>query len=408
MIHGFAWMFGGQTVRLLLQAVYFLVLARALGAEEFGLLAAVVAVTAFLAPFAGWGSGNLLIRAGAQNASSQPKLLAAALTIVPILGVLLSLATAIGVSAVLPAAAFTPVLALAISELVGSRLVELCAQAFQGHDRLRATSVVLVTSATARTLAAVVFTATGGASVRSWSMWLLASSTVVAVLICGLSVASLSVARPSMSDFGLIRREGRTFAVGLAASSALTDADKVVVARLSTLEAAGIYTAAYRVVSLSLTPIVALFQTTYARFFREGRDGVSFAIPFALKMLVPASLYGAAVGVGLFVLAPAIPWALGDSFSTSTEAVRWLAPLPLLQAVTYVAGDCLTGGGRQGLRTRMQVFAAGVGVLLAVVLVPEFSWQGAAAATLVTYALLGSALWVTVLRSPASLVVVRS
>lgn len=402
MCRGFGWMFGGQTARLVLQAVYFVALARALGAEAFGLLAAVVAVTAFLAPLAGWGSGNLLIRAGAQGASRQPRLLAAALTVVPILGVFWSIATATGMSVVLPAASFGVVFALAVSELVAARVVELCAQAFQGLERLRATSTALVAAASARAAAALAFTATGGTSVREWSLWLVVSSFSVAVAVCVFCVNSLSAVRPSRSDFVMIRREGRTFAVGLSASSALTDADKIVVARLSSLEAAGIYTAAYRVVSLSLTPIVALFQTTYARFFREGREGVASAIPFAMKMLIPASIYGAAVGVALFFGAPAIPWAIGESFSASTEAVRWLALLPLLQAVTYVGGDCLTGGGHQALRTRIQVLAAILSVGLAVVLVPQFSWRGAAAATLITYGLLAAALWTAVLRSTAS------
>lgn len=399
---GFGWMFGGQTARLLLQAVYFVALARALGAEAFGLFAAIVAVTAFLAPLAGWGSGNLLIRAGAQDALRQPRLLAAALTVVPTLGVFWSIATATGVSVALPAASFGVVLALAVSELVAARVVELCAQAFQGLERLRATSMVLVAAATARAAAALAFTATGGASVREWSLWLALSSTGVAVAVCAFSVSSLSVARPSRSDFVMIRREGRTFAVGLSASSALTDADKILVARLSSLEATGIYTAAYRVVSLSLTPIVALFQTTYARFFREGREGVASTVPFAMRMLIPASLYGAAVGFALFVGAPAIPLILGESFAASTDAVRWLALLPLLQAVTYVGGDCLTGGGQQALRTRMQVLAAALSVGLAVLLVPQFSWQGAAASTLITYGVLAAVLWTAVLRATAS------
>ena len=56
-----AWMLGAQVVRTVGQAAYFIIVARALGAHEFGILAATLAITAIAVPFAGWGGSNLMI-----------------------------------------------------------------------------------------------------------------------------------------------------------------------------------------------------------------------------------------------------------------------------------------------------------------------------------------------------------
>ena len=56
------WMFLGQGLRIIVQAVYFIVIARLLGPAQYGAFVAVVALVAILAPFATLGFGNLLIK----------------------------------------------------------------------------------------------------------------------------------------------------------------------------------------------------------------------------------------------------------------------------------------------------------------------------------------------------------
>src|SRR5436305_470907 len=56
------WMFLGQGLRLLVQAAYFVVIARLLGPTQYGAFVAVIALVAILAPFATLGFGNLLIK----------------------------------------------------------------------------------------------------------------------------------------------------------------------------------------------------------------------------------------------------------------------------------------------------------------------------------------------------------
>ena len=56
------WALGGYGLRLLIQAAYFIIIARCLGAKNYGAFIAVTALISTVAPFAGLGSGNLLVK----------------------------------------------------------------------------------------------------------------------------------------------------------------------------------------------------------------------------------------------------------------------------------------------------------------------------------------------------------
>jgi O-antigen/teichoic acid export membrane protein len=110
-----------------------------------------------------------------------------------------------------------------------------------------------------------------------------------------------------------------------------------------------------------------------------------------------ACLYGLGAGVALYAIAPVLPHLLGRDFSTATGVVRWLAPLPLIQAAFYLGGDALTGAGYQRTRTVLQAGAAILNVCLCFWLIPGHSWRGAAWATLGSLGFLAAAMWVAVL-----------
>ncbi|MGH8403056.1 MAG: oligosaccharide flippase family protein, partial [Gammaproteobacteria bacterium] len=87
------WMSFGQGVRILVQLVYFVLIARILHSEGYGAFSGVVALVGVLVPFAGWGSGSLLIKNVARTPESFPVYWGRALVITAISAtVLLALA----------------------------------------------------------------------------------------------------------------------------------------------------------------------------------------------------------------------------------------------------------------------------------------------------------------------------
>ena len=55
-----AWMILGQGLRLIIQALYFVEIARSLGVRNYGAFIGVVALVGIVYPFGSLGSGNLL------------------------------------------------------------------------------------------------------------------------------------------------------------------------------------------------------------------------------------------------------------------------------------------------------------------------------------------------------------
>src|SRR5262249_225992 len=148
-----------------------------------------------------------------------------------------------------------------------------------------------------------------------------------------------------ISDTARQWKEGFFFAVGASSATIYTDIDKTMVARLSTLEAAGVYTAASRAVGMAFTPILSVFTPTYSRFFVHGEGGVRGTLKLARRLASPVLGLGLLAATGLWFAAPLAPDVLGGDFAAATSALRWLALVPLFQSIFYLAGDVLTGAG---------------------------------------------------------------
>jgi O-antigen/teichoic acid export membrane protein len=188
-------------------------------------------------------------------------------------------------------------------------------------------------------------------------------------------------------------KEGFLFAIGASSATVYNDIDKVMVARLASLSAAGAYAAASRAVGMAFTPILALFTAAYYRFFAAGATGITGTLELARKLAPAVLSLGIAAALGLWFAAPLAPRILGPGYGDAVEALRWLSIVPLLQAVFYLAGDVLTGAGLQGLRSAAQVGAAALNISLNLWLIPAYSWRGAATATVITDTTLAVALW---------------
>ena len=81
------------------------------------------------------------------------------------------------------------------------------------------------------------------------------------------------------------RRNARRlyFAASQTSQTVYNDIDKTMLARLSTLEATGIYGAAYRIIDVSFVPVSALLWSSYPSFFRAGARGISASFEYASR-----------------------------------------------------------------------------------------------------------------------------
>lgn len=392
------WMLGGHGVRLLLQAVYFVLIARALGVGEYGAFVGAVSLVALVAPFSSWGMGFILIRGVARDRSTFGRYWGRALGVTALFGcILLCLVLLVSLAVWGRSVPFNALLLVGISDIIVVRIIELAVQAFMAIEVLRKSAELYIILSAARTSAAVYLSfVVHSPTAVSWALLYLLSA--LAATVYGIVAVTRRLGRPrlglhfSRAEF----QEGFYFAVSHASQTVYNDIDKTMLVRFGGLEATGIYGAAYRIVDVSFAPVSALVCAASARFFRHGESGIVGSVRFAKKLLPYTASYGLLAAVFLFVVSPTLPVLLGKGFATATLALRWLSPLIFLKSIHYFFADSLSAAGHQGHRALVQLGIVGINVLLNLWLIPSYSWRGAAWASLATDVALAVALFATI------------
>lgn len=392
------WTFISRVLTACMQAAYFIIIARSLGAAQYGSFMAAVALVGALTPFASFGTGALLIRNTAQRNGRLGESWGNALFATGVFGSGLIVFAVAVARWLLPATApVATVVFVGISDLLLYRVLELAGQAFQAREQLSATALLQVQMSIARVSAALLLRALFQPTAKSWALLYLLSSAAGAAF--AFAYLSVRLGRPGLNLRKLKAElpEGAYFALSGSSQSIYNDVDKTLLARLSTLQAAGVYAASYRILDVAFQPVSSLLAATYARFFQHGVAGVRGTAGFARRLLPLVVAYGSAACVVIFGLAPLVPRIVGPQYAEAVSVLRWLAPLPLIRAIHYFGNDALTGGGQQRVRCALQICVALFNVALNLLLIPAYSWKGAAWASLASDGLLAALAWTSIL-----------
>jgi O-antigen/teichoic acid export membrane protein len=389
---GSLWMISGQGVSLAAQAVYFILIGRTLGSREYGAFIGVVALVAALSQFSSLGMEMILVRNVSRDRNSFAPTWGQSLLFL-VAGFILLLAAATGFAhfALRPNLR-TLVPWIALSDGLLGKLVQLASRAFQGAGRLAWTARLTALTNLSRTATAAVvciWSRSRGLhpTAHLWAeiYWL---STLAVALVAAIVVTS-HLGWPRFRRIGARDlSEGFSFSVSSSSISIYNDIDKTFLVSLGQTSAAGIYSAAYRVVDAATMPIYSVYAAAAPRFFRVGAESVHHAAAFSRKMIARTLPYAAVASLSMFLAAPLLPLAFGPSFRESVFALRWLCLLPVLRALHYGWGTAITGSASQWNRTATQFAAAAINLALNFLLIPRWSWRGAAAASLLTDAAL--------------------
>jgi O-antigen/teichoic acid export membrane protein len=392
------WLIVGQGMRVVIQAIYFILMARALGVSGYGAFAGVGAWVAVASPFASLGYGNILIKHVARDRSMFNLWWGKGLIMTMVSGLVLMIAAITLSKWVLPdSIPLLLVIMVAVADLIFTRLLDLSAQAFQAFEQLNRTAQLQVLINFARLLAVLIlWLFTPSVSVLTWGECYLVSTVIAALIALWMVTRTLGKPVISMKNITKDITEGFYFSVSLSAQNVYNDIDKTMLSRFSTLSATGIYGAAYRFIDIAFLPVRSLLWASNVRFFQHGAHSLRAGIGYARSLLPWALTYSFAVGAFLYLAAPLIPVILGAGYQDSVIATRWLAMIPILRVMHYFAADALTGANYQGLRSGIQVIVAGFNVAINFWLIPLYSWLGAAWSSCVTDGLLAVLMWIVV------------
>ena len=388
----------GQGFRLVIQVAYFVLVARSLGPNAYGAFVTVVAMAALLGPFSGIGTQNLFVK-NVRSGKREPEICWGNGILLTVVSGTLFSALAVGLNFLLHLrTAPLVVMIVCLADLVFLKVTELAAFGFAASDQMKQTSIQNVVVSLLRLAGIVALVATvHQVTLDRW---------VVVYLLTSLMGTGYAVWKGSLlwghpaTNLAALREdvvEGVFFSIAGSAATVYNDIDKIMLSRLADLTSTGVYAAAYRIIDVSMTPVRSLAAAAYPQFFRKGLGGMCATYPYAQSLIKKAVLYGSAVSAGLWLLAPVLPHILGPKYEVVVTAVRWLALIPLLRCFHSFLADALSGAGLQRARTAIQVIVALINIGGNLVILPRYSWRGAAWTSLGCDGLLVVAFWLIAL-----------
>jgi O-antigen/teichoic acid export membrane protein len=392
------WLFAGQGLSFVVQAVSFIVLARLLRSSEYGVLAGAVALVTIVSQYGSLGAGQLYMRyVSADRTQAHRYWGNALLSVFTIGGILVALLWLVGPWLIRRDSLYVLIL-LAISECVFVQTTVAASMVFQTFEKMKVSATLtLLTSVLRLVFSLAMLFAFGHAYAWQWAMASLIISVLVAIAAVGAVTRSYGL--PSFSPALLMKRsgEGFVFAISGSTTSVYNDLDKVILSHYGMLEANGIYSMAYRVLNIGTMPVMSLVGAAFPRFFQAGINGAGAVLPMARTLLKRTLVPGVIAVLGMFVFAPILPHLVGNSYQEAASALRWLCLIPIFRCFNLSAGDALSGAGDQKFRLICQATAAIGNGLLNLYLIPRYSWHGAAWASLLTDGALGAMNWIALL-----------
>ena len=382
-------------LRLGVQGIYFVILARTFEPERYGAYIGIVAIVSIFIPFASLGAGEVLVRNVSRDRTLFREYWGTTILKTLIFGSILTSGILIVYRFLsIPGISIYAVFFVALANLIFLRLNDTTRDAFIAVGLVSYTARSILIVSLNRSFASIIFLlGFQNHTILTWSILYFLATFAAAVMSSYLVVREVAWPKFNLSKARQEIKLGLSFAIGISAQNIYNDLDKSMLLKLSTQEATGIYGAAYHILTVAFTPIQSLALVSFRKFFQQGASGIkgSFAL---CKKLLPMSLgYSLLAILGLIVCAPLIPKIIGAEYQNSASALVLLSPTIFFRTMHFFAADTLTGANYQNVRTIAQVSVAIINGILNFFLIPAYGWHGAIWATIASEFLLMVFLW---------------
>jgi O-antigen/teichoic acid export membrane protein len=374
-----SWLVAGQAANFLMQAIFFLLLTRLLGVNEYGIFSGALALITLATPYSSLGTGMLFMRYVTTDRSQAGLYWGNALVVTTSMTLLIAVVFYFVGPAIAHTQSHLIFCVLAIANCLFSQVSDLGNIVFQTFEKMRYAAALSFLANLVRVLSLLVMRAAlHQATALQWSVGILIASGIAAA-------ATLVWVRretgPLRIDLGLVKRhslEGLGFSFAGTTQNAYNDIDKTMLSHYGLNRENGLYSLAYRMVDFASAPIIAIDTAILPRLFQRSRQSLARTFRLAFRSAGLAALIGLVVAVGILFIAPWVLRLVPKSFAGAMTALRWLCWLPPLRAIHRLTGGALTASGRQSWRTASQFVVAGMNLLLNVWWIPAYGWIGAA------------------------------
>lgn len=387
-----------ETIRLALQAVFFFVLAGALGVKGIGQYAGTAALVGLVQPLASWGSTDLLLKHVSRDHSLIRQWIGTSITITVLISSLLAALLILTAPLILGSAYDWRILVpLLITDMLALRVVELSWASFVAMEQIKSVAMVRLIWAATRFVALIAFILVQpDPTPAEWAM--VQAAVMMILIICLLWTVYRRFGRPKFSQpfKPMSFSEGFAFAIGTASETVFGDVDKTLLVRMRGEAVAGFYTVAYRLVSFAYVPVSALIMAKLTAMFRAGHGSLRASLDEVRNVRLALGVYLSLTAVALVLIGPLIPMILGEEFAEAGTVLAWLALMPAVTALHRILGAVLMTSGHAKARASALAITAVLNIVLSILLISLYSWQGAVMATYASEILLAAmyAFWI--------------
>jgi O-antigen/teichoic acid export membrane protein len=358
---------------VVLQAGSLVLLARLLGAEGYGALAGSVALYVTIAQFVGLGSGIAMVRHLAREGEMHGRFMATQraylLTGLLLFALIWPFSTRLLGGLLAPA-----VLAfLAAAEIIMAPALLPLAYRYQAAERMFVSGFILTLAPMARFAAVIGALLLGVHDVAEFA------TLYFSVLLVTLFATMFFLwprgggGSPPGPSFIATLREGFPYSVSGAANAAGSELDKTILLRSAGDLVTGQYAAAYRVMQAATVPVNSLILAMTPRLFRASRAGMTPS----RQLMLATIIYAVTASVAVWLLAPALPWLLGDGFANSVPQLRLMCVLLATTSIRQMTVAQLTATDMQVSRNWIECLVALAMILVMLAVIPSRGVVGA-------------------------------
>jgi|GEM_PF-3009187 len=385
---------GGIFLRIGLQAVTVIIIARILTPQDYGIFAATIGLNLLFSPLVGLGLDSVAMRNCAKD-----KLLQPASEIIGLKGILYSFplivitCLLINVHILHSQIDLYILITITFSDLLIARFIELYAKINQGLANSKAMSTLRALLPACRFLFALLFLSQSDQSLEKWLTFYAMSSMlgmVVLFLMTTVSNAVKNIRGKNLAIKPQEIREGIYFSGTILANRVHTEADRPILMSLSQELYAGIYAAAYKLYELATVPISALSLIISSKLYGLNKNS-AMTLDFINRYILISAILAVPISIIVYLfLETGAVFLLGEKYRVISNLNLIFCWLPIAYSIRVATEQSLVALDLLNHRIKIQAVIAITSISLNLTFIPIFGWHSPAFILLFCEVLLAS------------------
>lgn len=390
----------GSLVRAFIQAAYFLILGTKLPPSDFGIFIVILSVAALAMSLDGFGIGTYYLMKKTRGNILEKDIgkYFISFLIINIILLLISLVICLSIYSEISLAIILPIL---ISEIVFYSLSGFIYQHLQAIEEFKDIAISQVVFSIMRLGAVLALFTSDSMNIENWALAYFLSSffAFLFALYCFSKTTKISDINFCFATLEIYEiKESAHFALSRLSAAIGTEGDKLIVSKVITLEATGIYGLTQRMINMLNMPLLAVFNVAFPKLVEFGESSKAKTIDFAKKIALGTCCYSLLVVILYFCSRGLIESIIGSQFNEHLNLIDILIFIPLSRSFKTIFADLLTGFDLQKTRSLCQFGMLPIGFLGMLFMSFQFGVIGAGVAA-VGFELLSGLLFFYVFKS---------